>query len=181
MKNKIITIPNLLSLFRLCLIPLFVWLYCTKKDYQMTAVILLVSGATDIVDGFIARKFNMISDLGKVLDPVADKATQAAMLLCLITRFPRMIVPLVLLVIKELYMGITGAMVIKKTGTVFGADWHGKVATCLLYTMMVLHVIWHNIPTVVSDILIGACVVMMLLSLVLYGIRNTKALQKAKK
>lgn len=179
MKHKIFTIPNLLSFFRLCLIPLFVWLYCIQQNYPATAGILLISGATDIIDGFIARKFHMVSDLGKILDPVADKATQAAMLFCLITRFPLMIIPLALLIVKECYMGITGALVIQKTGTVFGADWHGKAATCLLYTMIMLHVLWHNIPAVVSNILIAACVIMMLISLILYGKRNHKALHSS--
>lgn len=75
-QNKILTIPNVLSFFRLCLIPVIIWMYCSKRDYVRTAVILLLSGATDILDGFIARRFNMVSDLGKVLDPVADKLTQ---------------------------------------------------------------------------------------------------------
>ena len=81
-KNKILTIPNLLSLFRLCLIPVFMWLYCVEKNYLWTGIILIISGLTDTVDGFVARHFNMISDLGKILDPVADKLTQAAMLFC---------------------------------------------------------------------------------------------------
>ena len=58
----------------------------------------------------------MVSDLGKVLDPVADKLTQAAMLVCLLLRFPLMILPLVLLLIKETFMGISGFLVIKKNG-----------------------------------------------------------------
>lgn len=178
MKNKIVTIPNLLSFLRLCLIPLFVWLYCIEQNFQGTAGILLLSGLTDIVDGFIARKFHMTSDLGKILDPVADKATQAAMLLCLITRFHFMIIPLVLLIVKEFYMGVTGVLIIQKTGKVFGADWHGKVATCLLYAMMILHVVWHNIPMLISNVFIAICVMMMMTSLILYGIRNKNAIQE---
>ena len=63
-QKKIITVPNMLSLFRLCLIPVIVWLYCFRKDYFLTTITLALSGATDIADGIIARKFNMISDLG---------------------------------------------------------------------------------------------------------------------
>lgn len=178
-KNRILTIPNVLSLFRLCLIPVFIWLYCSQQKYMETAYILVLSGATDIVDGFIARKFHMISDLGKILDPIADKLTQAAMLFCLFTRFPLMLLPLALMLVKEFYMGVTGFMVIQKTGKVYGANWHGKVATCLLYIMMILHVIWHDIPMVISNILIIICVSMMLLSLILYGIRNRNAIKEA--
>ena len=113
-KNKILTIPNLLSLFRLCLIPVFMWLYCVEKNYLWTGIILIISGLTDTVDGFVARHFNMISDLGKILDPVADKLTQAAMLFCLLTRFPLMIVPLGLMVFKEFFMGVTGLLLFRR-------------------------------------------------------------------
>ena len=177
-QSRTLTIPNLLSLFRLCLIPVFMWLYCVEKNYLWTGIVLIISGLTDTVDGIIARKFNMISDLGKVLDPIADKVTQAAMLFCLLTRFPLMIAPLALMVVKEFFMGVTGLMVIQKTGKVFGADWHGKVNTWILYAMMILHVFWYNIPDIVSKVLIGICVVMMLISLVLYGRHNLKALRE---
>ena len=81
--KEILTVPNLLSMLRLCMIPLFVWLYCAKEAFGATALVLVLSGITDIVDGFIARRFHMVSDFGKILDPIADKLTQAAMLLCL--------------------------------------------------------------------------------------------------
>ena len=97
-----------------------------KKNYAATGWILLLSGLTDIADGFIARRFHMISNLGKILDPVADKLTQATMLLCLFTRFPHMILPLVLMAFKELYMAVSGCLIMKKTGKVTGADWHGN-------------------------------------------------------
>lgn len=180
-QNKILTIPNMLSFFRLCLIPVIMWLYCVEENYLWAGIILIVSGITDTVDGFVARHFHMTSDLGKVLDPVADKLTQAAMLFCLLTRFPLMILPLGIMVLKEFFMGVTGLMVIQKTGKVFGADWHGKVTTWLLYAMMILHVFWYNIPAALSRILIAACVIMMLISLVLYGRHNLKALREDRK
>ena len=80
-KNAILTIPNLISLFRILLIPLIIWLYCGKKQYAATIAVVAISGVSDIIDGKIARKFNMVSDVGKVLDPIADKLTQAALVL----------------------------------------------------------------------------------------------------
>lgn len=124
--NKVFTIPNILSFFRLILIPVLIWSYVVKKNYAATGWILLLSGLTDIADGFIARRFHMISNLGKILDPVADKLTQATMLFCLFTRFPHMILPLVLMAFKELYMAVSGCLIIKKAGKVTGADWHGN-------------------------------------------------------
>ena len=105
-KNKIITIPNILSFFRICLIPVLVWLYCFKDDYLLTVIIFILSGITDVVDGFIARRFDMISDFGKAFDPVADKLTQITMLFCLVTRFELLLIPLVILIIKEVLAAI---------------------------------------------------------------------------
>lgn len=179
-QHKILTIPNILSFVRLCMIPLFIWLYCVRKNYPLTGTVILLSGMTDLADGFIARHFHMISDLGKVLDPVADKLTQAAVLFCLVTRFPFMLVPLILMVFKECYMAVAGAMAIKKTGKVAGAQWHGKMVTALLYAMMIVHVFWYDIPMVASNVMIIACVVMMLVSVALYGRYYGKILRKAK-
>lgn len=177
-QKKILTIPNLLSLFRLCLIPVIVWLYISKEDYLLTLLVLTLSGLTDIVDGIVARKCNMISDFGKVFDPIADKLTQTATLLCLVTRFKYMIVPLVLLIVKEVCTGITGLISIKKTKTVKGAVWHGKLTTVCLYLLMAVHLIWFNISDAVSLILISVCVGIMLMSFILYLLQNIRAIKR---
>jgi len=139
-------------------------------------IILALSGVTDIVDGIIARKCNMISDFGKAFDPVADKLTQIAMLFCLVSRFRWMLLPLCLMIAKELVAAILGLLVIRKTGRVEGAVWHGKVTTVSLYGMMIIHLIWFHIPGVVSGILIGACTALALLSAFLYTGENMKKL-----
>ena len=175
-KNKIITIPNILSLFRLLLIPVIMWLYIVKKDPVWTMVILALSGITDIVDGIIARKYHMISDFGKAFDPVADKLTQIAMLFCLVSRFKWMLLPLCVLVVKEITAGIMGLLVIRKTGKVDGALWHGKATTASLYSMMIIHLIWFNIPGIISGILIGACTALALLSAFMYSRENVRIL-----
>lgn len=177
-QKKIITIPNILSFFRLCLIPVIVWLYCFEENYLWTTIILMLSGVTDIVDGIIARRFGMVSDFGKAFDPVADKLTQFATLFCLVSRFRHMLIALVILVIKELFGAVTSLLAIHKTGNVEGADWHGKATTVCLYAMMLVHLIWYQIPLTVSHVLVGICTVMMLLSAVLYAIRNFKVLCK---
>ncbi|MGM9597072.1 MAG: CDP-alcohol phosphatidyltransferase family protein [Eubacteriales bacterium] len=179
-QNKIITIPNILSFFRLCLIPVIVWLYCFRKNYLMTTLVLLISGASDIADGIIARRFGMVSDFGKAFDPVADKLTQLATLVCLVTRFPHMLIPLIILIIKELLAAVLGMVTIRRTGEVMGAVWHGKLNTVLLYFTILVHLIWFEIPAAVSDILIGLCTVMMLVSAVLYSIRNIRLLNTRK-
>ena len=175
-KHKIITIPNILSLFRLLLIPVIMWLYIVKEDPVLTTVILVLSGITDIVDGIIARKCHMVSDFGKAFDPVADKLTQIAMLFCLVSRFKWMLLPLCVMVIKEVTAGILGLLVIRKTGKVDGAVWHGKATTVSLYSMMIIHLIWYNIPGVISGILIGACTALALLSAFMYSREDVRIL-----
>ena len=175
-KNKIVTIPNILSLFRLLLIPVIMWLYIVKEDPVLTTVILALSGITDIVDGIIARKCHMVSDFGKAFDPVADKLTQIAMLFCLVSRFKWMLLPLCVMVIKEVTAGILGLLVIRKTGKVDGAVWHGKATTVFLYSMMIIHLIWYNIPGVISGIQIGACTALALLSAFMYSRENVRIL-----
>ena len=176
-QKKILTIPNILSFFRLCLIPVIMWLYIKKQDYLSTLIVLLLSGATDIVDGIIARKYNMISDFGKIFDPIADKLTQMAMLFCLVSRFNYMIIPLVILVVKELISGITSLISFKSANEVKGAVWHGKLTTITLYSVIAIHLIWFNISRTVSLILVGISIGIMLMSFIMYSVQNFKAIK----
>lgn len=180
-EKKIVTIPNILSFFRICLLPAIVWLYGVENNYVWAGYILILSGVTDMLDGYIARHFHMISNLGKILDPIADKLTQGVMLLCLVLRFHWMIVPFILMIAKEIYMSVSGILVIQRTGIVCGAQWHGKAATCFLYGMMILHIFWQEITPVASMVSIIACTVMIGISFVLYGIRNVKLLKNSGK
>ncbi len=177
-KGKILTIPNLLSLIRILLIPLFVWLYLGEENVPATAVVLVLSGLTDALDGFIARHYHMVSDFGKALDPFADKLTQFAMLCCLVIRFPRMLWLIIVLCVKEVLVASSQLLVIRKTELVLGAEWHGKITTILLYAVMILHLLWLDIPATLSWSLVGLCIGMLLLSGVLYGIRNYRTIRE---
>lgn len=180
MRNKnIFTIPNILSMFRLLLLPVIVYMYINQKDYVLTGVLLLVSGITDLLDGYIARTFNMMSDLGKILDPVADKATQAVVLLCLVTRFRWLIISFICIVIKELFMSCIGMVVIKKTGEVHGALWHGKVATFMLDFMIIVHIVFYNVSSTLSIILTIVSTLLILLSFYLYAKENINIIKRA--
>lgn len=176
-ENKIITIPNLLSLCRLLMIPVLVWLYYFKNDYKSTLILLVASGVTDIIDGFIARRFNMVSNFGKIFDPIADKLTQAVMLFCLITRFGFMILPFTVLIIKETVAAVVGLITIKSSGKVNSAKWHGKVATASLYTLIGVHILWYGIPFSVSIVLILITTALMLFSSVAYTLFNEKIIR----
>lgn len=130
---------------------------------------IAISAATDIIDGKIARKFHMVSDVGKVLDPTADKLTQAALVICLIARYPQMWVLLALFVVKECLMALWGYLTLKRTDTVNSAKWYGKLSTVVLYAVMMILILFVDIPKAGADALMLLCGGVMLLSLVLYG------------
>ena len=171
-EGKILTVPNLLSFLRLCMVPLFLWIYLGLDEPLWAAGLLVLSGITDTVDGWIARKFYQVSNLGKALDPFADKVTQIAVVTCLSIRFPRLWIVSGVLLAKESFALITSLMAIHSSGEIQGADWHGKVTTTLMYITMIAHLVFPEIPDIVSITLTILCTGMILLSGVLYGIRN---------
>ena len=179
-KGKIWTIPNLLSFLRICMIPWLLWTYLERQNGLATALVLLLSGFTDTIDGMIARRFDMVSNLGKALDPLADKLTQIAMMACLVVRFPHMWAVLCTLCVKELFVLASSLMAIRSTEEVLPADWHGKMTTTSLYAIMVAHLLFPGMPGALSDGLLTLCICMILLSGILYGIRNVRAIQSAK-
>lgn len=176
---RVFTIPNVLSFFRILLIPFIVWTY-VSGNIVLSAVLIVLSGLTDIVDGFIARKFNMVSSLGKVLDPIADKLTLGAIIISVSMRKRNIFVLMVLFIVKEVLMGIEGLIILKKTGTTYSAKWYGKVTTLLLYVSMVIMILWVNMPLMVCYILTFVCSVAVILSFVLYTVLNCKKLRLVK-
>ena len=167
-KGQVFTIPNLISLFRLLLIPVILWAFLKKQDRTLTIVLLAVSAVSDILDGQIARKFHMVSDLGKALDPIADKLTQLSMVICLSAVYPLMRLLLVLCVVRELCMGIFGLLVIRKNNAVHSANWYGKLSTVVLHGTVIVLLLFPNLPKQVCDGLIIACVICVTGSLTLY-------------
>lgn len=142
-KKEILTIPNLLSLLRLVLIPVYVVIYLNARnsaDYYLAAGILAVSCLTDLIDGKIARHFNMISTLGKILDPLADKATQFTLIVCLAMRYPVLLNLFVLFVIKESFQLIAGCVNLRKGKMLKGALISGKICTTVLFLSLILMV-----------------------------------------
>lgn len=176
-KEKIWTIPNLMSLVRIALIPAIVWSYINRADGVLAGCLIVLSGLTDIADGVIARRFHQISDLGKALDPIADKLTQGAVLVCLLAVFPKMALPLCILAVKELLGAVMGLMVIRRTGNVYGARWYGKIATVILDAVMLEHVFWRELPAEISDASIYVCSAAIAISLVSYTVRNIRLMR----
>ncbi len=143
-KERIFTIPNILTVFRILLAPVFAVLYFDnfKNHYIYAVGVLLLSGTTDVIDGFIARHFNLITTLGKVLDPVADKLTQALIIVCLtINHYDDensvLVYLLILLFAKEFTM-LLGAVLLYKSGArPSESKWFGKLSTVMIYALFV--------------------------------------------
>ena len=167
-KNQILTIPNLLSVFRIALIPVIVWLYKYESNYSAAISVILISGATDIVDGWLARRFNMVSDFGKALDPLADKLTQAALLLCLLCRYKPLLVLTAIFGVFEISKFICGFIVAKRCDQVNSAKWYGKLNTVVIYITMILLILFPNISSVWAGVLMLVCGMIMIISGVLY-------------
>lgn len=111
-------VPNALSILRILMIPFFAVLYLTAKtpqDYWFAAGLLLLSGLTDVLDGIIARKYHLVTKLGRILDPVADKLTQAAVCVLLAIRNPDLSILPIMYIIKEGLMLIGGYKILKKS------------------------------------------------------------------
>lgn len=179
-REEILTIPNILSMLRILMIASVVVLF-VMEYYLAAGIVLICSGITDILDGFIARKFNMVSALGKALDPFADKLTQFAILICL-TFFNKLIlIPFVILVLRDGFMLLTGLSIFKKTHNTFSARWYGKVATVFTYALMCAMLVFktqlEELPALlVSLIIVDAALIAF--SFIMYAIRNTRELHK---
>lgn len=140
-KKEIFTIPNILSLFRLVLIPLYVTIYLNasvSSDYIMAATILAVSCVTDLIDGQIARRCNMISTVGKVLDPFADKITQFTLAICLTIKYKILWTLIILIFVKEIFQLVAGIICYRKGKMLKGAQFTGKICTTVLFVSMIL-------------------------------------------
>ncbi len=167
-QRKIFTIPNLMSFIRLLLIPVFVYFYHFRRAYGLAIAVLAISYLTDLTDGFVARHLHQVSDLGKALDPVADKLVQAALMICLVLDFPILWLPLIVFIIKECINGLLQMAIIRRSGEVHGAELHGKITTWIMDGLILIHVLWHGIPFTVSLVLSLICIAAMLWSLILY-------------
>lgn len=154
MKKFFKYVPNILTIIRFLLIPIIITLISNGK-YVDAIIVFSISGITDILDGTIARKFNLISDFGKLIDPLADKSTQLSMLLMLTLK---RIIPLwivVIVFIKEFCM-ICGASFLYGKELIVSSKWYGKVSTTLFYLAIVVSLVLQELePSILARQAIG--------------------------
>jgi len=172
-KKEIFTIPNMLSMFRLVLIPVYVVIYLNASnasDYFLAAAILAVSCLTDLIDGKIARHFNMISTLGKILDPIADKATQFTLIICLAVKYPILKYLIALFVVKETFQLVAGGLRLKKGKMLKGALISGKICTTILFVSLIVMVLIPTLSNTVVNILAAVDALFMIIALADYAV-----------
>ena len=141
----------------------------TLSYYYTASAIVLVSTFSDLFDGMIARKFNMVTELGKLIDPLADKLSHGAMMICLLTRYQAVWLLLGIFVLKEGFMAIMGLVMLRHNGRKLdGAKWFGKVCTAVLFLTMFALFLIPEMSTVYVNYLIWLCAAVMLITLILY-------------
>ena len=169
--KKNITIPNILSLMRIILVIPFV-MYIRKDNYVLVGIILLISGGTDFLDGFIARNFNQRSKLGEMLDPAADKITLIAVMISVGIKFTEVIPFMILFISKEISMMIASVMLLKRHKFPPAAKWYGKMATLAFYVSVIIIVslkaIWRIENMILNMVLMALTALLMIYALVKY-------------
>ena len=164
-------IPNILTIIRFLLIPIIL-IYIFTGNYILALIVFTISALTDIADGFIARKFNLVSNFGKLMDPLADKLTQISTLTSLVIKNIIPIWILIIVISKEFIM-ICGASFLYGKDVVVYSKWYGKLSTVLLYIAIVFSLltkqfeltgIWEYIDLALFTL----AIIMTLFALVMY-------------
>lgn len=179
-REEIFSIPNILSYIRIILIPVFLYtyFYVESSRHYMSGGILVVSSFTDFLDGYIARHYNMITNLGKFVDPLADKLTQITVALTLVHEYPFYILLVIIILIKDGMLLLVGAYLLKKYNTHLNqADMPGKIATAVFFVISVFMLIFSPAQTI-SRILIVLTTALMFIAMVHYA-RELYGLKKA--
>lgn len=165
-------LPNILCYLRILMVPLFLYIYFTAEtqhDYYLATLVVMASGITDFLDGQIARRCNMITDLGRIIDPVADKLMQLAMVVALMFKIQYMYLLVIYLVVKEAATAAFGFVCMKTVHRrLNGAKWYGKVCTALLYVVMLVLVAFPELESAYQKALLLVCAGGLTLSFVMY-------------
>lgn len=181
--KKNITVPNILSLIRIVIIVPLVISFLNRRFIE-AGVYLLISGLSDMFDGAIARKFNQVTQLGKILDPIADKLTLIAVVVCLAVLFPSVWPIVIILMSKDILMLMGGAVLLCMKLRPPAAKWYGKAATAIFYisiiTMVCLSAIFDYENDVLDLILMGLTLIAMIVAFVSYAVIFVRLIKEKK-
>ncbi len=168
-------LPNFLTGIRFLMIPIFGY-YLYVRNYKVASILFIFAGLTDVLDGFIARKYNLITSWGKLADPLADKLIQLTALIFLTINNLIPSIFLIIVLVKESMMIIGSALLYKKDNVVVYANWYGKLATVVFYLAIFMTIIFNalNINTLYINILITIAVLLTLYAFIMYVIQYRK-------
>lgn len=165
------TIPNIMTMLRIAVIVPFV-MFFIREWYVYAAVTLGLSGLSDALDGYVARRYNQVTALGKILDPIADKLTLFAIIVCVTLNSPIIMPVMVILIAKDMLMLMGGTKLIRHHIAPPAAKWYGKVATVMFYLsvgiIVFLKTVFKYENSVISLSLLSVTTAMMLFSLLNY-------------
>ena len=175
-------LPNKLTILRVILIPFFVFFLISPffdgYGNYIALAIFIIASLTDMADGKIARKYNMVTNFSKFLDPLADKLTQGTLFLCIAINYPLMWILLAIWLLKDGFMAIMGLVLLKTKQTKLdGARWYGKVCTAIIYIAVLALLFFPGVfpeGSPASSLLILICIGVMLLSGILYSVALIK-------
>lgn len=168
---QVLTIPNILSFFRIALIILFCFLFDTEgtmAENWPAFIVLGLNALSDFLDGKLARALNQVSELGKVLDPIADYLTKFALILCFISKYPALVGFMLLFLCRVFVVAIAGLKTVRKVGKNDGAILIGKIDTAVFYAVMLALVLFPKMPTNIAMGMILLSAVMMVVSIIVY-------------
>ncbi|MDD8048323.1 MAG: CDP-alcohol phosphatidyltransferase family protein [Thomasclavelia sp.] len=175
MKNKIkeyLSIPNILCYIRIVLVPVFLYVYFlanSSRDYILAAIIIIVSSLTDFLDGYIARHCDMITDFGKVIDPIADKLTQFSVAIALVFNYPLFWLLVIIIFLKDGMILMVSLYLYGYGLKVKGASWWGKVSTAFFDVSVIILIGYYCPNTILSNSLIIISFILMLFSFIKYA------------
>ncbi len=162
-------IPNILTTLRLVLVPFFAYFMLFKENIAVASIIFVFSGITDVIDGYIARRFNMISRFGMVYDPFVDKLMQITAVICLVMNNTIPVWLLIFVAFKEISMILVGGILyIKKI--VIRSNKFGKISTVIFYAGVLTLIIWKSIPPFMLSVIILAMIIPMLVAGIYYAV-----------
>lgn len=180
-KKFVKQIPNILSFLRIFLIIPIIILYHTPNCHIWAVVVLAISCLTDTVDGKVARKYDAVSKFGKGLDGFADKLMQLAMILCLLTTYPQLMILFAVLLVKEVAMGVLGLVYYKKTKEVHGARMYGKISTVLIDTTLIVLFLFNELPDWSVWTMIIGCLIAAVFAAIMYFAMYQKSFKAIRK
>lgn len=166
-KEDLFKVPNILCYIRILLVPLFIYLFISEYYWQ-SAIVVIAAALTDILDGYIARHFNLITDWGKFIDPVADKLMQFSMLIVTIFKIKWVLILVIIFAIKEIILLTVGLYIYHKDYNLNGANWAGKLCTVIMDIVLLIFIAFDNIPDGLAISLICLVIIFMIISFIVY-------------